>query len=1099
MQNMAKPRRTVLVVDGSEKNCDGYKRQLQQDAVFSYQVIIQQTLLNPLSHFPDSSIDGILLDLEILRPGEFHFFDQLRASLEESCPPLVVVGNGDPDYIVQAFKHGAADYLVRDNITGDELCRCLRTAIENAELKRQLQRSRNRFHTSVESLMDCFGIFSATRDETGQIIDFRIDYMNQAACENNRMPRERQIGQGLCQVLPGHRESGLFDAYCHLVETGDPLVKESVFFEDTYGGHQEIVRAFDIRATRLDDGLVASWRDITERKRMELELSQTVTDLQREQGRLQRLIDTAPIGIGISTASGEVEVINDTMLALHGYSREEFEERGMNWWNFVPPESKEAAEQSLVQLRQQGTLPPHERELQRLDGTRVPVWFSATQWVYSSDEHVTFAVDLTTQKKTEAALRRSRQRYRELAEAMPQIVLTANAAGQIDYWNQRWYEYTGLSEAESMGLDGIEAVHPEERDFTLSQWQQALTRGEPFEMEYRIRRHDGIYRWFICRALPTQDEQGQIKGWIGTITDIEQLRQTKEQLRQSEHQLRQELTERSRAEAALRRVTEHLDLVLKSAPIILCTQDRDLRYTWVYNPDLNLSEEEIIGRRDEDLLSPDSAQHLVSIKQQVLDTGIGLRQEIEVVHSDRAAYYDLTIDPLWDENNAVVGIACAAVNITDRVRLEAERLQAEATLLENERLLRLALSGANAGSWSWEVATCKMNWSPENCVLYGFNPAQGSPSFDAWFNTIHPEDQDRVNRDIANVIEQRFPTYRSEFRIHHPQKGTRWMLGQGRLTLDDQGNPTRLSGINLDITDQKTAAARQEELLQREQAARAEAERANRVKDEFLAILSHELRSPLNPILGWSKLLQQKQFAPEKTQQALTTIERNAKLQTQLIDDLLDIARILRGKLNLKTAPVDLSFVIQSAMETVKPAAEAKSIDIQYNSASADSELQETSLQVTGDEARLQQIIWNLLSNAIKFTPSGGRVEVCLEAVREQEREAARERDGERVEWRDSQVVGPTTPPPHHPSTQYPTPHHPTTPPPFTPPTPKSPSPTPAKVSTLISCLTCLNLFVRKTSPLPGSTEAWVWVWPLSAIWWKPMAARLPPTVPVKA
>jgi PAS domain S-box-containing protein len=434
-----------------------------------------------------------------------------------------------------------------------------------------------------------------------------------------------------------------------------------------------------------------------------------------------------------------------------------------------------------------------------------------------------------------------------------------------------------------------------------------------------------------------------------------------------------------------------------------------------------LSEAEIIGRRDEDLLSPDSAQRLTSIKRQVLDTGLGLRQEIEVLHSDQTANYDITIDPLWDEQNAIVGIACAAVNITDRVRLEAERLQAEATLLENERLLRLALSGANAGSWSWEVATCKMNWSPENCVLYGFNPAQGSPSFDAWFNTIHPEDQDRVNRDIANVIEQRFPTYRSEFRIHHPQKGTRWMLGQGRLTLDDQGNPTRLSGINLDITDQKTAAARQEELLQREQAARAEAERANRVKDEFLAILSHELRSPLNPILGWSKLLQQKQFAPEKTQQALTTIERNAKLQTQLIDDLLDIARILRGKLNLKTAPVDLSFVIQSAMETVKPAAEAKSIDIQYNSASADSELQETSLQVTGDEARLQQIIWNLLSNAIKFTPSGGQVEVCLEAVREQEREAARERDGERVEWRDSQVVGPTNPPPLHPSTLHPT------------------------------------------------------------------------------
>ncbi|MBD2597522.1 response regulator [Nostoc spongiaeforme FACHB-130] len=170
----------------------------------------------------------------------------------------------------------------------------------------------------------------------------------------------------------------------------------------------------------------------------------------------------------------------------------------------------------------------------------------------------------------------------------------------------------------------------------------------------------------------------------------------------------------------------------------------------------------------------------------------------------------------------------------------------------------------------------------------------------------------------------------------------------------------------------KMAQIRQE-VANYEQRLRLEAESANRVKDEFLAILSHELRSPLNPILGWSRLLQTHKLNPSKTAEALATIERNAKLQTQLIDDLLDVSRILRGKLNLNVAPVDLLFIIESAMETMQTAAVAKSIVIQTN-------LEQVG-QVAGDSARLQQIVWNLLSNAIKFTPENGRVSIDLQQV----------------------------------------------------------------------------------------------------------------------
>jgi len=191
--------------------------------------------------------------------------------------------------------------------------------------------------------------------------------------------------------------------------------------------------------------------------------------------------------------------------------------------------------------------------------------------------------------------------------------------------------------------------------------------------------------------------------------------------------------------------------------------------------------------------------------------------------------------------------------------------------------------------------------------------------------------------------------------------------------LDHSGCPRGSVGAFLDISDRKQAEAEREQLLQREQIARAEAERVNRVKDEFLAILSHELRSPLNPILGWARLLQTKQFDRQLTQKALATIERNAKLQTQLIDDLLDVARILRGKLKLHETHVELAAVIEAAVEVVKTAAEAKDITLHLDLT--------PNCQVKGDEGRLQQIVWNLLANAIKFTPEGGQVNVSLAVV----------------------------------------------------------------------------------------------------------------------
>ncbi|HEY0101070.1 MAG TPA: response regulator [Pyrinomonadaceae bacterium] len=189
-----------------------------------------------------------------------------------------------------------------------------------------------------------------------------------------------------------------------------------------------------------------------------------------------------------------------------------------------------------------------------------------------------------------------------------------------------------------------------------------------------------------------------------------------------------------------------------------------------------------------------------------------------------------------------------------------------------------------------------------------------------------------------------------------------------RLYTEAQRHATELQQ---EVTERKQAEEERARLLIREQAARAEAERANRTKDEFLATLSHELRTPLTAILGWTHLIRGGNLDMSMMARALETIERNARSQSQLIDDLLDVSRIITGKLALDFHPVELSAIIEATIDTVRPMAEAKSIHVKP-------QLKTSHCMVSGDPARLQQVVWNLFSNAVKFTPEGGHVEVGL-------------------------------------------------------------------------------------------------------------------------
>ncbi|TWH44096.1 PAS domain S-box-containing protein [Dulcicalothrix desertica PCC 7102] len=222
-----------------------------------------------------------------------------------------------------------------------------------------------------------------------------------------------------------------------------------------------------------------------------------------------------------------------------------------------------------------------------------------------------------------------------------------------------------------------------------------------------------------------------------------------------------------------------------------------------------------------------------------------------------------------------------------------------------------------------------------------------------------------------------FATGESHQNEYHYQRGdgTRaWVRIMGAPIKDRDGNLIAAVVAITNIDAEKQEQERREQLLETERSARAEAERVGKMKDEFLATLSHELRTPLNAILGWSQIIRKGNIDAARMQQGLDTIQRNVRAQSQLIEDLLDMSRIISGKIRLNVQQFDIKSVIEAALETVRLSAEAKGVQLQ-------TVFDQFIGVISGDPARLQQIIWNLLANAIKFTPRNGKVQIVLERV----------------------------------------------------------------------------------------------------------------------
>jgi len=427
-------------------------------------------------------------------------------------------------------------------------------------------------------------------------------------------------------------------------------------------------------------------------------------------------------------------------------------------------------------------------------------------------------------------------------------------------------------------------------------------------------------------------------------------------------QIRQEATQQAQAQRREVEIAkEQLDTVLSSINDQFLVLDQEWRYVYVNDrviETVGLSREALLGKSIWEVF-PEVAGS--EFEKQV-------RGAIATQTATHFEYYYPDWNR-WFENYAYPSAEGLTIFVTEITA----RKQAEVGLRQSEDRFRMAIESAQLGTWDWNLTTNELTWDAGCKAMFGL-PSEAETSIEVFFAGLHPGDRERLERAVQWSLN---PTsngiYDVEYRtIGIQDKVERWIKAKGQAYFDPVGHPQRFIGTVLNITEQKRIEIEREQLLLREQAAREQAEAANRIKDEFLTVVSHELRSPLNPILGWSKLLLSGQLDEQKTQHALEVIERNTQIQAQLINDLLDVSRILRGKLSLNNIPVDLVSIIQAALETVHLAAEAKSIQIHTT---LDPDLG----YVSGDPDRLQQVVWNLLSNAVKFTSQGGRVEVRLE------------------------------------------------------------------------------------------------------------------------
>ena len=294
-----------------------------------------------------------------------------------------------------------------------------------------------------------------------------------------------------------------------------------------------VYRIMDVRGvpSRSTDGTILEWVgmhvDVTDQMAAE-------EAVRESQSRYQRLYDSDLIGIGYTDAAGRIRDGNDALLRIIGYSREEMHAGIFRWDEMTPPEFREVDAMHLAESAEFGRCTPFRKEYIRKDGKRVPVMVGFAPLEGKVSEMIGFVLDLSAQKEAEDSLREREQRFSALAEILPQLVWVADPEGNRTYTNLRYSEYTGLSAEQLLGAKWKNLIHAEDVDWSEQLWAHSIRTGDAYQNEYRIRRHDGVYRSFLARAIPVRNAADEIERWLGSATDIHDRKLAEETLRRTE-------------------------------------------------------------------------------------------------------------------------------------------------------------------------------------------------------------------------------------------------------------------------------------------------------------------------------------------------------------------------------------------------------------------------------------------------------------------------------------------------------------------------------------------------------------------------------------
>ncbi|HWQ33479.1 MAG TPA: PAS domain S-box protein [Blastocatellia bacterium] len=560
--------------------------------------------------------------------------------------------------------------------------------------------------------------------------------------------------------------------------------------------------------------------------------------------------------------------------------------------------------------------------------------------------------------RTGRALRASRDLFASAFEASPlALTITSLRTGRLLEVNETFVRLAGYTRDEAVGRTTLELglwANPSDRTAELA---QVTAQHRVRNQEYRFRMKDGKELIGLLSA-----EQIEIDGEPCALTLIE------------------DITERKRAEDALRESEARLSALLEQLPVGVGLTDAAGH--WILsNPVLRRFVGDVIPSRDSRTgvrwRAWDSDGQPIEKSQ--WPGARALRGEtvegmdfLFTSGTGQEVWTRVSSAPFRNAAGEIIGALIVIQDIDTRKRAEAqlrERAEEIAALMEAVPAVVFITRDPDAqvitGS---RTAREILRMSPgEN--LSKTAPAGKAPvHFRIFRNGVEVPPEELPVQLAARGIE--IHDYEEEIRFENGDSV--WLFGNAVPLRDEDGNARGAVSAFVDITERKRAEKEREELLAREQAARAAAEAATRTKDEFLAVVSHELRSPLSSILGYTRLARAHATDAATVIHHCNIIERSAKMQQQLIEDLLDTARIITGKLKIEAAPADLRLVLEEALSVVQPAAEAKRIELIAR-------LGDEPLEIIGDAARLQQVVWNLLQNAIKFTPEGGRVELRLE------------------------------------------------------------------------------------------------------------------------